>query len=87
MSHVKAGGSVRQHKQRPGKRRGVKIFGGQKIKTGQIILRQVGAKFKAGKLVGVGRDFTLFAMVDGVVQFGKRLGKTVVNVVPGVIAK
>jgi large subunit ribosomal protein L27 len=81
MSHVKASGSTRQHKQRPGKRLGVKIYGDQVIKTGQIILRQQGAKYKAGKNVGVGRDFTLFSLINGVVKFGKRFGKTVVNVI------
>ncbi|MBW7956199.1 50S ribosomal protein L27 [Patescibacteria group bacterium] len=81
MSHVKAGGAVRQHHQRPGKRLGLKKFGGQKVITGNIILRQRGLRYKPGKGVGVGRDHTIFAMVDGVVQFGKRLGKTVVNVV------
>lgn len=83
MSHVKAGGAVRQHHQRPGKRLGLKKFGGEKIEVGQIILRQRGLKFKPGKGVGVGRDHTIFAMVDGIVKFGKRMGRTVVNVVNG----
>lgn len=83
MSHVKAGGAVRQHKQRPGKRRGIKLFGGQKVKTGNVILRQLGAVYKPGKGVAVGRDYTIFAMMDGVVKFGKRMGKTVVNVIAG----
>lgn len=83
MSHVKAGGAVRQHHQRPGKRLGLKKFGGQKVITGNIILRQRGLRYKPGKGVGVGRDHTIFAMMDGVVQFGKRMGKTVVNVVTG----
>lgn len=81
MSHVKAGGAVRQHHQRPGKRLGVKKFGGEQVITGNIILRQRGAKYKAGKGVGMGSDHTIFAMMDGVVKFGKRLGRTVVNVV------
>lgn len=80
MSHVKAGGAVRQHHQRPGKRLGVKKFGGEKAMTGQVLIRQNGAVYKPGKGVGVGRDFTLFALVDGVVKFTQRLGKTVVNV-------
>ena len=80
MSHVKAGGSVRQHKQRPGKRLGVKKFGGEKITVGQIIVRQKGTKFHPGKNVNLGRDFTLFSMADGVVNFSKRFGRTVVNV-------
>lgn len=82
MSHVKAGGSVRQHKQRPGKRLGVKKFGGEKITVGQIIIRQKGTKYHPGKNVNLGRDYTIFAMADGVVNFSKRFGRTVVNVLP-----
>lgn len=83
MAHVKGSGSVNQHKQgkRHGKRLGVKKFGGENVITGNIILRQRGAKYKAGKGVGMGKDHTIFAMIDGVVDFGKRFGKTVVNVV------
>lgn len=83
MAHVKGSGSVKQHKQgkRHGKRLGVKKFGGEKVIIGNIILRQRGAKYKAGKGVGMGKDHTIFAMIDGVVKFSKRFGKTVVNVV------
>ncbi len=81
MSHVKAGGAVRQHHQRPGKRLGIKKSGGQEVGVGQIILRQRGLKYKPGVGVGVGRDDTIFAMIKGAVKFSKRLGKTVVNVV------
>lgn len=81
MSKVKAGGAVRQHHQRPGKRLGVKKFSGEKVITGNIILRQRGLRYKPGKGVGVGRDHTIFAMMDGLVKFSKRFGKTVVNVV------
>ncbi len=81
MSHVKAGGAVRQHSQRPGKRLGLKKAGGEKVIVGNIILRQRGIKYKPGKNVGIGRDHTIFAMIEGVVQFGRRFGKTVVNVV------
>ncbi|MDO5561153.1 MAG: 50S ribosomal protein L27 [bacterium] len=82
MSHVKAGGSVRQHSQgsRPGKRLGLKKSSGEAVKVGQIILRQRGIKYKPGKNVGLGCDHTIFAMKDGVVAFGQRLGKTVINV-------
>lgn len=81
MAHVKAGGaSAHQHSQRTGKRLGVKLYGGQKIKTGQIVVRQKGSKYKTGKNVGLGRDFTIFAMIDGIVTFTKRQGRTVVNV-------
>jgi large subunit ribosomal protein L27 len=81
MSHVKAGGAVRQHHQRPGKRFGVKKFGGEKVITGNIILRQKGAKYKPGKGVGIGSDYTIFAMMEGVVKFSQRFGRTVINVV------
>lgn len=82
MAHVKAGGSAaHQHSQRPGKRLGVKLYGGQDARNGNIVVRQRGMNYKPGKNVRMGRDFTLYAIADGVVQFGKRLGKTVVNVV------
>lgn len=80
MSHVKSGGATRQASARPGKRRGVKIYGGQTIKTGQIILRQVGSRFRASNGVGTGRDYTLFALKDGIVHFFTRLGKQFVSV-------
>lgn len=81
MSHVKSGGATRQSTTRPGKRRGVKIYGGQTIKTGQIILRQVGSKTRAGVGVGMGRDYTLFALKDGIVKFATKLGKQFVTVI------
>ncbi|MDR0462686.1 MAG: bL27 family ribosomal protein [Pseudomonadales bacterium] len=83
MSKVKAGGSVNQHKQgkRHGKRLGLKKFGDEKIAVGQIIVRQRGAKYKAGAGVGMGSDHTIFAMKDGAVKFSKKFGFTVVNVV------
>lgn len=81
MAHVKAGGSgAHQHSQRAGKRLGVKMYGGQTIKAGQIIVRQRGTKMRPGKNVGIGRDHTIFAMVAGIVKFTQRLGRTVVNV-------
>lgn len=82
MSHVKAGGSVNQHAQgkRHGKRLGLKKFGGELIKVGQIILRQRGAKYKAGKGVSMGKDHTIFAMTDGNVVYSRKHDKTVVNV-------
>jgi large subunit ribosomal protein L27 len=80
MSHVKSGGSVRQHKQRPGKRLGLKKSGGQVVKVGQIIVRQRGSVYKPGKNVKVGRDFTVFSLINGVVEFSKKFGRTVVNV-------
>ncbi len=82
MSHVKAGGSVNQHAQgkRHGKRLGLKKFGGQTIEPGQIIIRQRGAKYKPAVGVDMGRDHTIFAMIKGIVTFGKSHGKTTVSV-------
>ena len=69
MAHKKAGGSSRNGRDSSGQRLGVKIYGGQAIKAGSIIVRQHGTKIHAGKNVGVGRDWTLFALIDGVVKF------------------
>jgi large subunit ribosomal protein L27 len=82
MSKVKASGKVNQQAQgkRHGKRLGLKKSGGQSVIAGNIILRQRGAKYKAGKGVGMGKDHTIFAMIDGIVSFGKKWGKTTVNV-------
>lgn len=80
MSHVKSGGATAQGSTRRGKRRGVKKFGGEKVTVGQIIIRQVGTHVHGGPGVGTGRDYTLFAMKDGIVQFFTRLGKQFVAV-------
>ena len=80
MSKKKSSGSVRQHPPRAGKRLGVKVFGGQKVKVGQIIVRQRGTKFHPGEGTALGRDFTLFAVKEGVVSFKKKMGKTYVVV-------
>jgi large subunit ribosomal protein L27 len=91
MAHRKAGGSTQLGRDSISKRLGVKIFGDQKVKTGQIIVRQRGTKFKPGKNVGRGNDDTLFAMTDGIVKFltkkvkrftGKLVTKKVVSVIP-----
>lgn len=82
MAHVKAGGATRQHAQRPGKRLGVKIYGGQIVKAGQIIIRQRGANFHAGKNVDRGRDFTLFALADGIVSYKTKQGVGYIDVMP-----
>jgi large subunit ribosomal protein L27 len=74
MAHKKAGGSTRNGRDSPGKRLGVKRFGGQLVKAGSIIVRQRGTSIKQGNNVGVGRDYTLFAKIDGIVTF-ERLGK------------
>ena len=79
MAHKKGQGSSRNGRDSNAKRRGVKAFGGEFVSAGSIIVRQVGSKFNAGKNVGTGRDWTLFALVDGHVQFEKT--KRRVNVV------
>lgn len=81
MSKKKASGSTRQHTTRPGKRLGVKLYAGQTVRTGGIIVRQRGTKVRAGDNVGVGRDHTLFALADGLVAFGQKWGKTIASVV------
>lgn len=80
MAHVKAGGATRQHSQRSGKRLGVKIYGGQTIKTGQIIVRQRGANFHPGENVEKARDFTLFALANGTVNFRTHKGVSYIDV-------
>ncbi len=82
MAHKKAGGSSRNGRDSPGKRLGVKIFGGQRVIPGNIIVRQRGTRFHPGKGVGMGRDHTLFALVPGRVEFRRRYGRTYVHVVP-----
>lgn len=69
MAHKKAGGSSRNGRDSKGQRRGVKRFGGQIVRAGNILVRQLGTKFHPGRNVGMGRDYTLFAKADGVVQF------------------
>lgn len=69
MAHKKAGGSSRNGRDSRGQRRGVKRFGGQAVRAGNILVRQLGTKFHPGHNVGVGKDHTLFALVDGVVKF------------------
>ena len=69
MAHKKAGGSTRNGRDSESKRLGVKVYGGQTINSGGIIVRQRGTKFHAGDNVGVGKDHTLFAPADGIVNF------------------
>ena len=82
MSKTKGGGSTRNGRDSTAQRLGVKAFGGQKVNAGTIIVRQRGTKFHPGKNVGIGGDDTLFALVEGSVQFGYTKGRKVVNVVP-----
>jgi len=81
MAHKKGEGSVKNGRDSNSKRLGVKIFGGQPAINGNIIIRQRGTKFHPGKNVGVGKDFTLFALTDGLVHFRKtKEDKTIVSV-------
>ncbi|MGH7802315.1 MAG: 50S ribosomal protein L27 [Thermodesulfobacteriota bacterium] len=74
MAHKKGGGSSRNGRDSEGRRLGIKRFGGEFVKAGNILARQRGTKFHPGENVGLGRDFTLFSLVDGFVKF-ERLGK------------
>lgn len=75
MAHTKAGGSTRQKGNRRGKHLGVKIFAGQAVKNGNILIRQKGSTFHPGVGVKMGRDFTLYAISDGVLAFKTRQGR------------
>lgn len=74
MAHKKGGGSTRNGRDSAGRRLGVKKFGGELVKAGNILARQRGTKFHPGSNVGLGRDFTIFALIDGRVKF-ERFGK------------
>lgn len=81
MAHVKAGGKARQGTPRKGKRLGVKLFDGQTVTTGNIIIRQRGSSFHCGSGTKKGRDFTIFAIKEGKINFRDINGKKVVEVV------
>jgi len=87
MAHKKAGGSSKNGRESNPKMRGVKRYGGQKVNAGEILVRQVGTRFHPGRNVGLGRDFTLYAMIEGVVTFERfdRKRKQV-SVYPGTAA-
>lgn len=74
MAHKKGQGSSRNGRDSAGQRRGVKVFSGEAAKAGNILVRQIGTRIHPGKNVGMGRDFTLFAKIDGVVRY-ERLGR------------
>ncbi|HXU57115.1 MAG TPA: 50S ribosomal protein L27 [Verrucomicrobiae bacterium] len=83
MAHKKAGGSSRNGRDSAGRRLGVKCFGGQEVIAGNIILRQRGTKFHPGSNVGMGKDHTIFATVEGKVSFHRTTGgRTLVSVEP-----
>lgn len=74
MAHKKGQGSTRNGRDSAGQRRGVKVYSGQAARAGNILVRQLGTRIHPGKNVGMGRDYTLFALIDGTVQYA-RLGK------------
>ncbi|MDI9313743.1 MAG: 50S ribosomal protein L27 [Hydrotalea sp.] len=82
MAHKKAGGSSRNGRDSAGRRLGVKLFGGQYAKAGNILVRQRGTVYHAGANVGMGRDHTLFATINGVVAFKKNAVRQTVSVLP-----
>jgi large subunit ribosomal protein L27 len=80
MSHKKGQGSSRNGRDSSAQRRGVKVFGGQVVTSGSILVRQLGTRIHPGRGVGLGRDYTLFALLDGTVRYGKSRGRTVAYV-------
>lgn len=72
MAHKKAGGSSRNGRDSQGQRRGVKVFGGETVRAGNILVRQLGTRIHPGTNVGMGRDYTLFALIDGVVRYERK---------------
>jgi large subunit ribosomal protein L27 len=82
MAHKKAGGSSRNGRDSDGRRLGVKKFGGEAVLAGNILIRQRGTKYRPGQNVGMGRDHTLFALVEGVVAFHKTRDATTILVKP-----
>lgn len=80
MAHTKAQGAVKGNRDSRAKRLGVKIYGGQRVLAGGIIVRQKGTKFHAGKGVSMGKDFTLFSLTEGTVAFKMQKGKKFVEV-------
>ncbi len=83
MAHKKGAGSTRNGRDSNAQRRGIKVYGGTEVRAGNIIVRQVGSSFHPGKNVGMGRDYTLFALADGVVKFEwKTNKKQQISVVP-----
>jgi large subunit ribosomal protein L27 len=83
MAHKKGQGSSRNGRDSPGQRRGVKAYGSESVLAGNILVRQLGTKFHPGDNVGMGRDYTLFAKVDGTVKYTRQRGdRRVISVVP-----
>ena len=83
MSHKKGQGSSRNGRDSNGQRRGMKVFGGEAVSAGSILVRQVGTRIHPGQNVGLGRDYTLFALKTGKVRYGKSRGRTMAHVDAG----
>lgn len=83
MAHTKAQGAVKGNRDSIAKRLGVKIYGGQKAKRGSILVRQRGTKFHPGTNVSMGKDFTLFSLIDGIVRFKQLSSKRIIEVING----
>ncbi len=82
MAHKKGLGSSKNGRESQSKRLGVKKFGGEVVKSGNILVRQRGTKYLPGLNTGLGRDYTIFSMIDGKVSFSDRKGKKILNVLP-----
>jgi large subunit ribosomal protein L27 len=80
MAHKKGQGSSRNGRDSNGQRRGMKVFGGQRVKAGAILVRQVGTKVHPGRNVGLGKDYTLFAKCDGIVSYPRSRGRVLARV-------
>lgn len=80
MSHKKGQGSSRNGRDSNGQRRGMKVFGGQAVSAGSILVRQVGTRIHPGQNVGLGRDYTLFALKNGKVRYGTSRGRTMAHI-------
>jgi large subunit ribosomal protein L27 len=82
MAHKKGQGSSRNGRDSQGQRRGVKVFAGQQVQAGSILVRQVGTRIHPGRNVGLGKDYTLFARCDGTVHYGRSKGRVTARVEP-----
>ncbi|MBV8477470.1 MAG: 50S ribosomal protein L27 [Deltaproteobacteria bacterium] len=88
MAHKKGQGSTRNGRDSPGQRRGIKIFAGETVKAGNILVRQVGTRIHPGRNVGLGRDYTIYAKINGVVKYeGYRGSRRQVSVEPVVLSQ
>ncbi len=82
MAHKKGQGRSRNGRDSGGQRRGVKVYGGQQVRAGAILVRQLGTRIHPGRNVGLGRDYTLFALRDGIVAYGRSRGRVIAEVEP-----